>query len=76
MVKPLEGYVRGYLQVSIAQGGPLHSVIGNFISALDGHFITENLKVRSSKLEFGESCHLHTLTQHMAVSVDANHSHS
>lgn len=78
LVKPLVGNFQDCHPVSIAQGGQLHFVTGNFISAVDLKFNTrECLKVRSKKSgRWGIFCHLHILFQHMAVSVDANCSHS
>lgn len=56
LVESLVGNFPGYHPVSIAQGGQLHFLIGNFISALDLKCNRrECLKVSSKKLGYGES---------------------
>lgn len=54
----------------------LHSVIRSFTAALDWKCNTESVsKSETENWDMGNLCHLHTLSQHMAVSVEANSSH-
>lgn len=53
LVKPLVENLWGYCQVSTAQGGPQHSIIGSFISALEGLLSQTVPKVRCSNWNLG-----------------------